>query len=60
MAITAYGAMVAILDINETIEDLKSRNTDKQPDTVLCKTTGLLADYREVLISAMEHTEIKF
>lgn len=60
MGITAYGAMVAILDINETIEDLKNRNTDKQPDEVLCKTTGLLADYREVLISAMEKTEIKF
>ena len=60
MGISAYGAMVAILDINETIEGIKTMNNTNPANPVLCKTTGLLADYREVLIEAMENTEIKF
>ena len=60
MGISAYGAMVAILDINETIESVKAMNNTNPANPALCKTTGLLADYREVLIEAMECTEIKF
>ena len=60
MNITAYGAMKAIIEINETIEELKNRNNGNQPDLTICKTTGYLADYRSVLMDAMQKTEIKF
>ena len=43
--ITAYDAFVAVLDINETIEELKKRNTDNQPDLVNCKAVDLLIQY---------------
>ena len=57
---TAYGAFVEVLDINETIEELKNRNVAKQPDTVLCKTVELLEHYRGVLSKALKNTTLKF
>ena len=57
---TAYNAMTDILSINETIEQLKSRNADNVPDLVLCNSVSLLSEYRKVLVEAMKHTEIQF
>ena len=55
---SAYDAFVAILDINETLDKVKSMNTGKEPDLTLCKVTGLLADYRSVLAELMMKTDI--
>ena len=53
---TAYDAFIAVLDINETIEELKKRNTDNQPDLVNCKAVDLLVQYRQVLERVMKKT----
>ena len=54
----AYEAMVAILDINETVEELKNRNTEKTPDLVGCKAVELMVQYRQLLIAEMKATKL--
>lgn len=56
---TAYEAMGKILDINELVENLKSRNTGKEPDLDLCKATELLEDYRNLIVLEMMATDLK-
>lgn len=58
MNMSAYDAFTAVLDINETIDELKSRNNGKTPDFTLCRATTLLADYRGVLSELMRQTDI--
>ena len=58
MNMSAYDAFVAVLDINETLEKVKSMNMGKEPDMTLCKVTGLLADYRSVLSELMMRTDL--
>lgn len=55
---TAYEAFVDILDINETMDKLKSMNMGKEPNQTLCKATTLLADYRAMLADLMMQTEL--
>ena len=57
---TAYTAFAEILDINETIEALKEKNSDKIPDLALCEATELLEKYRDVLVETMKNTELQF
>ena len=54
----AYQAMVTILDINETIEKLKNKNTSSEPDLVICKTCDLLDSYRDLLCNEMMKTDL--
>ena len=56
---TAYGGMIAILDINESIEAISARNTDNLPNLVDCKVINLLTQYRAWLISEMKSTTLK-
>ena len=56
---TAYEAMSTLLDINETIEALKSRNTANAPDLELCKAVELLEGYRHLLALEMMETSLK-
>ena len=56
---TAYKAMNEILNINETIEDLKERNMGDTPDLVLCATVELLENYRDLLGDALTKTKLK-
>lgn len=58
MDMTAYDAFVAVLDINETLEKVKTMNMGKEPDLTLCKVTSLLTDYRSVLAELMMRTEL--
>lgn len=53
---TAYEAFVAILDINETIEALKSSNNGNMPDRDTCKAVELLIQYRQLLATVMKKT----
>ena len=55
----AWQAMNTVLDINETIEQLKIRNSGNMPDLILCKSEDLLAKYRELLCLEMKATELK-
>lgn len=62
----AYEAMVAILDINETIESLKSRYNKNDSQVVdltnekdLMKSVELLTKYRELLIAEMKATNLE-
>ena len=62
----AYEAMVAILDINETIEALKKRYNTEDSQVVnltgkqdLIKSVELLTKYRELLIAEMEATTLE-
>ena len=57
---TAYDAFTEILDINETIEGIKKKNMEKEPDRHLCKSVTLLCNYREILAEALRSTELKF
>ena len=57
---TAHTAFIEILDINETIDALKEKNSDKTPDFALCKATELLEKYRDVLVESMKNTELQF
>ena len=54
----AYSAMMSILDINETLEKIKSKNTDSEPDLVLCKTCNLLESYRDLLCNELMKTDL--
>ena len=56
---TAYEAFLAVLDINETIEVLKQKNTGDACDPVLAVCTQLLTDYRTLLKEEMKSTELK-
>lgn len=58
MFMSAYEGMCSILDINETIEALKEKNSSNTPDLALCKATELLAKYRSVISELMMQTEI--
>lgn len=55
----ALQAMTTVLDINETIEQLKIRNSDAVPDLTLCKTVDLLEKYRQLLGLEMAETDLK-
>ena len=50
----AYEAMVSILDINETLEEMKKNNTNDYPDLVSCKAQELLVKFRDVLVEEMK------
>lgn len=54
----AFEAMNSVLDINETIEGLKARNTDSTPDLLNCKAVELLGQYRTLLVAEMEATTL--
>ena len=54
----AHEAMNAILDINETVEEMKSKNTDTTPDLLSCKAVELLIQYRELLVAEMKSTTL--
>ena len=54
----AHEAFVEILDINETIEGLKSRNTGNTVDGILCSAVTLLSNYRTVIDNELKNTEI--
>lgn len=62
----AYEAMVAVLDANETIDQLKQRynNTDSQVVDFtgvqdLTKAVDLLTDYRKLLVAEMKATTLE-
>lgn len=62
----AYEAMVAVLDVNETTDQLKQRynNTDSQIVDFtgaqdLTKAVDLLAGYRNLLIAVMKATTLE-
>lgn len=55
---TAYDLMVAILDINETMEKLKERNTESVPDLDLCNANKLLLQYRDVCVDLLKQTVV--
>ena len=55
----AYEAMVSILDINETIEEIKQNNIKDEPDLLMCKTQDLLVKFREVLVAEMKKTTLE-
>ena len=56
---TAYDAMVSILDINESIEELRKRNAGDVPDLLCCKVALLLEEYRELLAREMKATSLQ-
>lgn len=55
---TGYEAMTQILDVNETLEELKKINVGDGPDLFVCKIADLLDSYRTVLIQEMKNTEL--
>ena len=55
----AYEAMVSILDINETLEEMKKNNTNDYPDLVSCKAQELLVKFRDVLVEEMKRTVLE-
>lgn len=59
MVCTAYDAMLAVLNCNETIEALKSVNNDNMPDLLVSKLTTMLTEYRELLVSEMQRTSLE-
>ena len=56
---TAYDAFTEVLDINETVDELKNRNVAKEPDQTLGKAVTLLTNYRSILAEALRNTELK-
>ena len=56
---TAYKAMAEILNINEDLEYLKSKNTGSQPNQRICGLVALLENYKSVLMQLMLNTELK-
>lgn len=56
---TAHDAMMSILDVNESLEDLKERNTSNTPDLRLCIVQNLLIQYRELLVAEMKATTLE-
>jgi len=55
----AYEGMVAILDANETIEELRKQNTGDKPDMLNCKIQTLLGQYRTLLVEEMKATTLE-
>ena len=55
---TALQGMTDILDINETVERLKSENTGNIPDLNACKEVELLIRYRTLLVEVMDKTDL--
>ena len=55
---TGYDLMADILDINETVEKLKMRNTGETPDLDLCNATKLLLTYRDVCVNLLKQTVV--
>jgi hypothetical protein len=55
----AYDAMITILDINETLEELKKNNAHTVPNMLDCKSHDLLESFRSLLIAEMKSTELK-
>ena len=57
-SMSAYEGMTTILDINETIEDLKNMNTDTVPNMVLCRAVDILTSCRTLLVAEMKATTL--
>ena len=55
----AQEAMIAVLDINEMIEQLKDDNKETIPNLRNCKLISLLTDYRTLLCAEMKDTNLK-
>lgn len=55
---TAYKAMVEILNINEQVEKLKAQNSGNIPNLESCELCELLENYRELLVAEMSITEL--
>ena len=55
---TAYEAMADILNINEGVEYLKSKNTDSVPDKDICNIVDTLLRYRDILVECMVNTQL--
>lgn len=56
----AYKAMVAILDVNETVMELRDRNSKENfPDQLDMRVMELLSDYRTLLTAEMKATELE-
>ena len=56
---TAYDMCMTILDINEGIEYLKSKNTDSEPDLQMCCIVDVLDSYRDMLISTLRQIKVE-
>lgn len=56
---TAHGAMLAILDCNETIERLKNLNTDNILNPDIGDIATLLIDYRDLLEAELKATTLQ-
>ena len=52
---TAHDAFIEILDINETIEELKNRNIGNTVDGALCTAVTLLTNYRTLIDNELEN-----
>lgn len=55
---TAYDALVQVLNVNELVDDIKSVNTDNVANPTLCRITDTLVSYRGLLLDCMENTEL--
>ena len=55
----AKEAMIAILDINEMIEQLKDDNKETTPNLKNCRLISMLTDYRTLLCAEMQATTLK-
>ena len=57
---TAYKAMVTVLDINETLIELRDKNSKENfPDQLDMKVSDLLRDYRDLLTAEMKATTLE-
>ena len=55
---TAYKAMAEILNINDDVEYLKSKNNGNQPNKRICGLIESLENYKTLLMLAMLNTEL--
>jgi len=56
---TAYEAMVTILDINEMLEVLKDNNCEDEPNMMNCKMQNILVKAKDVILAEMESTTLE-
>lgn len=56
---TACDLFDDILDMNESIEYLKSKNNSSTPDLQICKAVTVLTKYRDILIDVASSITIE-
>ena len=56
---TVYDLFNDILDMNESIEYLKSQNSGSTPDLDCCKAVDVLTRYRDKLLDISKKIEIE-